>query len=262
MPLQENIFLISDASYCIKSKVAGVATFDTSTGRKFSNSIICGSIREAEFIALVFSIKIALQNQYNNVVFVYDDITLNIDRIDQYITGKIQHYQFLWLKRSYLFEVDKLAKKARRVQENLGKVANKKLKLRMPDHQLQGKELLEAFKDHNSTTILRSSCVIADTKERRCLHLYMGNKNIAPNVFKDVDYNFLNFVYHMLPVKDQQLFFQFLNMVIIDGVIKNKICQPKKQAVYIQTVELIIQELKKISSIKSKKENIDEGKVN
>jgi hypothetical protein len=254
MPLHENIFLISDASYCTKSKVAGLATFDTSTGRKFSDSIICGSSREAEFTALAFSVKIALQNQYNNVVFVYDDMTLNIERIDQYITGKIQHYQFLWLKRSYLFEVDKLAKKARKVQESLGKVANQKLKLRMPGHQLQGKELLEAFKDRDPIAILRSSCVIADTKERRCLDLYMGNKNIASNVFEDVDYDFLNFIYHMLAAKDQPLFFQFLNIVITDGVIKNKICQPKKQTVYIQTVELIIRELKKVSSLKSKKE--------
>jgi len=246
MPLQENIFLVSDASYCYQSKVAGLSSFDLYTGRKhyMSKVLLSGKSREAEFAALVYSIYIAIQANYNNVVFIYDDITLDTDRAHKVISGKIKNYQFLWLKRSYVDAVDKVAKKARLLHKNMSMVANKKIRLRSPDYDLQGFELLEAFKDRDSATIIKACCAIANSIEKECLDQYLKNKpfKLKQNSFR---YEFFNFVYFLVSTNNKSKFYEFLNNSINEDLKKEKIVQLKKQAVYIEMMETILTILKK-----------------
>jgi len=52
-------------------------------------------------------------------VFVYDNKSLNLDTLKLWLVGKIDSYQFLWFKRNFVYDADKLAKKARVLHEKL-----------------------------------------------------------------------------------------------------------------------------------------------
>jgi len=44
---------------------------------------------------------------------------LELDTLKEWLRGKIQIYQFLWLKHVYVAPADRLANKARRIYEKL-----------------------------------------------------------------------------------------------------------------------------------------------
>lgn len=116
--MEDNIFILSDASYSDKSKVAGLGVVDTFTQKTYKlTQNFVKSAYEAEFNALALSIKIAIKKGYSNVVFVYDCKSLETDALKEYALKKIQTVQFLWLKRNYLKQSDNLAKNARKLVE-------------------------------------------------------------------------------------------------------------------------------------------------
>ena len=73
------VFLQSDASYSEKNKFTSISVYDTYQNKFYSNDIFkIKNSTQAEFYALIFSIKVANKNKYKNVIFVYDCNSLDI----------------------------------------------------------------------------------------------------------------------------------------------------------------------------------------
>ena len=113
--------MVSDASYSKFTGVLGIGVVDLFTGREHSTSITINANHEdhIEYKAFLFSASIAMKNNYNNVVFVFDYKDLDIKKAKQYVQGKITCSQFLWLKRDYINRVDDVANTARKLREKL-----------------------------------------------------------------------------------------------------------------------------------------------
>jgi len=112
--------MISDASYSKTIKCAGLGVIDLYSNKKNSQSLQeVENSYSTEYRAVLFSVSIALKNNYKNVVFAYDNKSLDLESLKIWLKGKIDVFQFLWLRRSYVKDADKIARKARKVQEQL-----------------------------------------------------------------------------------------------------------------------------------------------
>ena len=120
--MKDNIFFLSDASYCDNSKTAIIAVFNCFSKERFVKKLVdIKNSTIAEFLALSYAIKIANNMGCKNVVFVYDCRTLDIESLKIYINKnfKFKTFQFLWLCRNYLKEPDKIVKQHSVLKDSL-----------------------------------------------------------------------------------------------------------------------------------------------
>lgn len=212
--MEDNIFILSDASYSSKTKIAGLGVIDTFREKKYKLSVInINSIQQAEFFALALSIKIAICNKYSNVVFVYDCKELKIDSLVEYANKKIKNVQFLWLKRNYLNEVDSLAKSARKLIEKL----NIKKALAEDLKKIENKYILEErkriFMSFPTKQKIMAVVYIANEREYEILNGFLSFSLIDTSLEKGLGSKkgtFLKFVYTILVGDDKVSFLNYI----------------------------------------------------
>lgn len=111
--METNVIYLSDASFDHKSKEAGLAIKNLSTGLCHSLYLHASTPHEAEEFALLEAINHAIANHHRNCIFVYDDINIDTKSIEMFYSKMFEKIQFLWCKRDYLAEVDRLAANVR-----------------------------------------------------------------------------------------------------------------------------------------------------
>ncbi len=111
--MDNNVIYLSDASYDHSTKEAGIGVKNLSTGLCLSIFMHAHSVHEAEEFALLEAINHALTHNHRNCVFVYDDINIDTQALGMFYKPMFEKIQFLWMKRDYLHEVDRLACGAR-----------------------------------------------------------------------------------------------------------------------------------------------------
>ncbi|MDN5105049.1 hypothetical protein O8C79_07090 [Aliarcobacter butzleri] len=196
-----NVFMISDASYCSLTKIASLSVFCSHTGKTYNK--ILNNIQNcffAETAALLFSIKMAIELNYSNTVFIYDNITINVNLIRNMYSHKFQHMQFLWLKRDNLQEVDI--------------VARKNLKLARDNY---GTELLNNFIELSIESKIKA--IMYSTKNQReyeILNQFIKNEFTLDslneiNIKKTQTFRYL---YHLLDSKDKIDFYEYIIRVV------------------------------------------------
>lgn len=236
--MTDNIFLISDASYSNQTKCAGLGVVDLHSGKKYSQSICdIKNAYDAEYRALLLSVRIAIKYKYDNVVFVYDNKYLNLDSLKEYLSDKIQSFQFLWLKRVFVKEADKLARKARTLQE----------KLSIKSRTIDDKNLVDVFKEYNAYSIMKAFLVIANKNESEILKIYINNKRYSPHLMEEQSLAFFKNIYHLLPKdKNRKRFLKFIDWHYAKNIdIQNfKVLQKKEY--YTEIVKKIIFKLQDI----------------
>lgn len=215
--MEDNIFILSDASFSDKTKLAGLGVIDTFTQKKYQLSVNkLNSVLEAEFYALALSIKIAIRNNYSNVIFVYDCKYLNITALVEYANKKIKNAQFLWLKRYYLSDVDSLAKNARKLIEklNIKKATNSELVKIKKDYMIKNKQ--DFFKSFSTKKKILAVMNICNTREKEILNGFLSSSSISFFKNKPLGSNkgrLLKFVYLMLKGEDKISFLHYLTYV-------------------------------------------------
>ncbi len=113
--MQENKILYSDASYDTLSKTASISVFDVISNETFNNIYHkIENITVAETMALRYSISIAINHNYDNVVFIYDNHGIDVNKLKEEYQSFFKVIQFVWLKREFLTKVDNNAKEALR----------------------------------------------------------------------------------------------------------------------------------------------------
>lgn len=117
--MQPNVIYLSDASYEHETGYAGLGIKNLSTGESLSMSIQAEGVGAAEEYALIFAIEHALTHGHHNCVFVYDNISIDTQSLHAFYSGMFEKLQFMWFKREYLGEVDRLASMARSKKEKL-----------------------------------------------------------------------------------------------------------------------------------------------
>ncbi len=219
--MQNNIFMISDASYSTKTKIAGLGVVDLSTKKKYQKPVQnMGSIDDAEFYALAYSVKIALENNYDNVVFVYDRMDMDITSLKEYVKLKFDSVQFLWLKREYVHQADKLANKARKLAEQLIIKPTPPKILLKSIRRLDDKRVIKIFKSFSKIQIINACLKISNQREQQILNGYLSstmikthgkdNKLIGLGSKKRT---FIIFVYSVLPDNEKKSFFNYLSHI-------------------------------------------------
>jgi hypothetical protein len=244
--MQNNIFLVSDASYSFETKVAGLGVVNLSNGLRYSTSTInIPSSNDAEFRALLYSIHIALRNNLDNVVFVYDNLSLNLSSIKQYLTDKISTFQFLWLKRDFVHEADRVAFKARALRETLLVSSSSNVKLSVLEGDLKDVDLLVAFKEKPLYVLFRTSSIITDEKNKEIIYHYLNRtcpKRLHPE--QSLDYRFLNFIYLLLSSEKRIGYFNYLEKNVVKDINKQKLKLLQKNSFYIVMIKNILGEIK------------------
>lgn len=107
--MDNNVIYLSDASYDVKTKEAGLGIKNLTTGVSHSVALSASSILEAEEFALLEAINHAVVHHHRNCIFVYDNINIDTAHIGAFYAQAFDMIQFLWMKRDYLKQVDKLA---------------------------------------------------------------------------------------------------------------------------------------------------------
>ena len=107
--MENNVIYLSDASYDEATCEAGIAVKNLTTKQTSAQSIHARSAYEAEEFALIEAINHAIEHHHRNCVFVYDNINIDTKRLGEFFESMFDKVQFLWMKRDYLNEVDKLA---------------------------------------------------------------------------------------------------------------------------------------------------------
>jgi len=179
--MTNNIFIISDASYSSCTKCAGLGVIDLHTNKEYSYTLReAASSHYAEYRALLLSVAIALRNNYNNVVFVYDNKTLNLESLKVWLPGKIDSFQFLWLKRNYVKNADKIARVAREIQEqfdiNKPKLLASVNMIKQKGHTLNDQQLIEAIRCYKPEKIAKFCLTIASDEEKELVYNYFNKK--------------------------------------------------------------------------------------
>lgn len=113
--MEENKILYSDASYDCDTKTTSISvydlekdSYDTKIYKNVPNSCV------AEEMALKTSIMLAISRDYRNVVFVYDCLSIDVEKLRNEYKQFFDVVQFLWLKREFLNRVDSCARKVLR----------------------------------------------------------------------------------------------------------------------------------------------------
>ena len=199
--MNANVFMISDASYCTLTKIASLSVFCSHTGKTYNKILM--DIQDsafAETAALLFSIKIAIKLNYSNTVFIYDNITINVNLIKDMYSHKFQHIQFLWLKRDNLQEVDIIARK--------------NLKLARDDY---GTELLNNFIELSIETKIKAIMYSRkNQREYEILNQFIKNEFTLDslneiNIKKTQTFRYL---YHLLDSKNKIDFYEYIIRVV------------------------------------------------
>jgi len=241
--------MISDASYSSKTKCAGLGVIDLYTGRKYSHSV-CNikNSHAAEYRALLLSVRIAIKNGYDNVVFVYDNKGLNLDTLKLWLVGKIHSYQFLWLKRSFVNDADKLARKARRLYEKLhiseaAKPISSCTKKKKNHNNLQNQTLIEAIRLKPVKQIAKFCSHIAGKEEKKLIDSYFDNK-------KSIDYtptkngvDTLMLLCHLLPKDIRKNFFLFVENKMEGKGHTDRLIRGKPTPFYMKRINKILSRL-------------------
>ena len=216
--MENNIFMISDASFMEDKNLAGVGVVDLNTNQKYSK--IYQKVKNsyfAEFYALVYSVQIALKNNYENVVFIYDNQSLDITNLKLYVKDKFKSVQFLWLKREYVDQADKLASKALQLAKELNikpipyKKVMKKQKI-IPDDRV----LINIFCSCKDIQILNASLKFAKKREKNVIQGYILKKTIKLKENGKLigvgskKRTFMRFVYHSLSTNLKNDFYNYL----------------------------------------------------
>ncbi len=224
MSMNENVFLQSDASYDNKSRIAGIAVINMNNGEKYATTLTnIKSSMEAEFIALVFSVKIAMKMGYKHAVFVYDCLSLDLTNLKYYIQDKFETSQFLWLKREYINEADAEAKNALSIAKSLQKLNVSKKKLTEKKlKKLNRNKLIREFSSYSYKQIIQASMSIASKDEKELLSIFLkGNYDlcvIPKQEIRKVD--LYKFIYQILPEK-KEAFLAFIS-ISNQSVLTNK----------------------------------------
>jgi len=238
--MTNNIFMISDASYSDNTKCAGLGVIDLHTNKKYSHSL--SEIKNsyaAEYRALFLSVSIAIQNNYDNVVFVYDNQSLKLDSLKLWLVDKIHTYQFLWLKRAYVDNADKLAKKARTLQEKL--IVNK-----ISSPIIDDTNILQIFKTYSKKKIILACMKIATKNEMIILNTHIKNKKYSPLLVDTKSLDFYSDIYHLLSrasTKSQKSYFKFIDKHYSKTIDMDNFLKVKSDAYYVQLIKKIITKL-------------------
>lgn len=249
--MTDNIFMISDASFSNRTKCAGLGVIDLHTGKKYSHSI--SNIKDsylAEYRALLFSVRVAIDNGYDNVVFVYDNKDLNLDTLKLWLVDKIVSYQFLWLKREFVNDADKLARKARSLQEKL--IIKKIVRKRLDDT-----DLVQVFRSYSQSKIIRAFVSITNDAEYDILKSYRNNQLYPPVLVEESSLDFFSDIYNLLKAKkNRQRFYKFINRSCSKNIDVIQFKTPKSQTHYISVIKKIINKLSNMDD-KTKKRLTD-----
>ena len=231
-----NKFMMCDASYSSQTKCAGLGVIDLSTGEEYTFSYDnIENTSKAELLGLIFSIKIALSKNYKNVVFIYDNKTLPIDMIEQWLAKKKGVYQFLWLKREYLKEVDKLAKQARVLRE----------KLNIKTEHITDKKLVPVFKKYSHHQIIKSFMIMANKSEYTFLKDYISNLKHPTVLVKEESLQFFSNIYHLTAEQDQKKrFIKYIDKNYSGILDRQFFCQSKPHAYYATLIRDLLVKLK------------------
>ncbi|MCL4431872.1 MAG: hypothetical protein M1300_06090 [Epsilonproteobacteria bacterium] len=111
--MDNNVIYLSDASYDHATHEAGIGIKNLYTGLSVSIFTHARDIVEAEEFALLEAISHAVAHQHRNCVFVYDNINIDTKSIGEFYSKMFEKLQFMWFKRDYLHEVDRLASNVR-----------------------------------------------------------------------------------------------------------------------------------------------------
>jgi hypothetical protein len=111
--METNVIYLSDASFDHQTKEAGLGIKNLSTGLCHSLYLHASTPHEAEEFALLEAINHAIANHHRNCIFVYDNINIDTQSIEMFYSKMFEKIQFLWCKRDYLAEVDRLAASVR-----------------------------------------------------------------------------------------------------------------------------------------------------
>ncbi len=107
--MENNVIYLSDASYDHLTKEAGIGVKNLYTNQSHSVFVHAMNVHEAEEFALIEEITHAIEHHHRNCVFVYDNIGIDTKSIGDFFSKMFDQIQFLWMKRDYLKQVDKLA---------------------------------------------------------------------------------------------------------------------------------------------------------
>lgn len=202
------VFLQSDASSCSKNKVASIAVLDTYDYKSYSKILENINSFEAEFMALLFSIKIAIKNKYKNVVFVYDCQSLDTTSLKEFCkkSHKFFSFQFLWLPRDFLKNVDEIAR------------ANLKQLIKKVDFSLTDNQLIKFYRTFKTEKILCSVFHYLDnsfSNEKRVIKLYLENDYSLKNLeeIKIKNHDIFRFIYHSLNQLEKLKFYEFYSKI-------------------------------------------------
>lgn len=107
--MENNVIYLSDASFDPHTNAAGIGVKNLYTNQSHALLIQARSVLEAEEFALIEAISHAIEHHHRNCVFVYDNIGIDAQAIGAFFGSLFDRIQFLWMKRDYLKEVDRLA---------------------------------------------------------------------------------------------------------------------------------------------------------
>lgn len=217
----DNIFLLSDASYNQSTKTVSIAVKDTFTGKLYSK--VAKDIKNSmygEFLALCYAIKLADKFKYKNPVFIYDCRTLDINSLKIYIE---KHFtfnivQFLWLKRNYLKEPDKLA----RFSTQLGQA----IKIKTKDENINpSQKIIDSFMKLELSKIDELILIFLKNNSKQDYDVflkYLNGTRLKKGAKIKTNFSQLyRFYYQILPRNKKGLFFDFISRTFPD-ILKDK----------------------------------------
>jgi len=253
--MTDNKFMISDASYSEVSRCAGLGVIDLHTNKKYSESVCnIDSTYTAEYRALLLSVQIAIKNKYDNVVFVYDNKALKLETLKLWLVDKIQSYQFLWLKRSYVREADKIAKKARLLHEKL-MIKNS------CSSRIDGNALITAFKSYSQHKIIRAFMAISNKEQFEVLKGYRDNKKYSTVFISEGGLDFYCDIFYLLSKeKNKSSFYNYIDRHYPYVINTSLFTNPKPKKYYIDLIKKIISRLGKLNTKRVKNSSVEINK--
>ena len=227
--LSSNIFLCSDASFDIQTSRAGLAVLDLSTRQNYVQNIMVKSSHEAEFFALLLSVKTAIKLGYDNVVFLYDNLTLDIAPLDNYLQSakhSLRKWQFLWVKRGLIQETDAISKLAKK---NAAQIPPPFLR-----GELTNKELYLSFMKYDTQAKMKILCTLANHQQKRVLDSFMkGHKDGSHLQHSKADMKFYKKIYHFFTKQEKEIFIHYLKTA--NGIqLIPQFKSSQKQSIYIE----------------------------
>jgi len=242
--MTDNIFIISDASYSFNSKCAGLGAIDLYANKKYSQALQeIENSYHAEYRALLLSVLIALKNNYDNVVFVYDNKNLNLESLKVWLRGKIDSFQFLWLKRSYVKDADKIARQARELQEKFRIKRPKQVtSVKKNKATLNDQQLIEAIRYYKPNKIATFCLTIASNEERKLVRNYFNKtKAIAYTPTKN-GVDTLMLLCFLLPKDMRKNFFLYVKNRMEGKEYKSRVTRKRTTPFYIKRLHKIIRD--------------------